>query len=223
LFGQNKRKSSRECLLQGGCSPNHLFFADNSLLFCRANFNEWGNLLKVLEVYEAASGQKLNADKTSIFFSRNTGANFKTLISSYVGVASFLCYKKYLVLPALVGRSKMKTFEGIQSWVRKMVDGWMKKFLSLAGKEILIKAIVQAIPTYSMSVFQLPKKLCSNLNSIMCRFWWGHSAGAKGMAWRSWGRLGVPKRKGSMGFRDLEIFNRKARVEIAKIPKVLGC
>jgi hypothetical protein len=47
----------------------------------------------------------------------------------------------------------MKTFESIQSRVRKKVDGWKEKFISQAGKEILLKAVVQAIPTYSISVF----------------------------------------------------------------------
>lgn len=36
-----------------------------------------------------------------------------------------------------------------------------------AGKDVLVKAVVQAIPTYSMSVFQLPAGLCKNLNAIL--------------------------------------------------------
>ena len=51
---------------------NHLFFANDGLLFCRATPIEWNRLAKILEVYEKASGQLLNRDKTSIFFSRNT-------------------------------------------------------------------------------------------------------------------------------------------------------
>jgi hypothetical protein len=57
----------------GGTRLSHLFFADDNLLFCRANFIEWGNIMEILKLYEKASDQKLNADKTSIFFSRNTG------------------------------------------------------------------------------------------------------------------------------------------------------
>ena len=45
--------------------------------------------------------------------------------------------------------------------------------LSKVGKEVLIKAIVQAIPTYTMGVFQLPVKLCDELNSLCSKFWWG--------------------------------------------------
>jgi hypothetical protein len=59
---------------------SHLFFADNNLLFCKANSVEWHRLTKILEKYEKASGQKLNRDKTSIFFSRNTCLNKKNFI-----------------------------------------------------------------------------------------------------------------------------------------------
>ena len=42
--------------------------------------------------------------------------------------------------------------------------------LSKAGKEILIKAVVQAIPTYTMSYFKLPDSLCEELMSMMGPF-----------------------------------------------------
>jgi len=87
--------------------------------------------------------------------------------------------------------------------VRKKLDGWNEKFMSQAGKETLIKTVVQAIPKYSMSMFQLPKKLCSNLNSMMSRFWWGKSVDTKSVAWMSESRLGAPKKEGGMGFRGL--------------------
>jgi hypothetical protein len=50
---------------------------------------------------------------------------------------------------------------------------WKEKFLSQAGNEIFLKATVQAIPTYTMSIFMLSKTLCKDINSIMQRFWWG--------------------------------------------------
>jgi hypothetical protein len=50
---------------------NHLFFADGSLLFCKADVTHWNQMSKILGLYERASGQRLNRAKTAIFFSKN--------------------------------------------------------------------------------------------------------------------------------------------------------
>lgn len=57
---------------RGKLHVNHLLFADDNLLFCRANSLEWSRLVFLLDTYEKASGQRLNKKKTSILFSRNT-------------------------------------------------------------------------------------------------------------------------------------------------------
>jgi hypothetical protein len=46
---------------------SHLFFADNSLLFCKATPLYWQRMTQILSKYEMASGQRLNQAKTSIF------------------------------------------------------------------------------------------------------------------------------------------------------------
>lgn len=55
-----------------GPKISHLFFADDSLIFCQATSEECSNFLKILENYKKAFGQQLNREKTSLFFSRNT-------------------------------------------------------------------------------------------------------------------------------------------------------
>jgi len=87
------------------------------------------------------------------------------------------------------------------------MNGWKEKFLSHAGKEILLKAVLQAIPTYSMSIFQLQKTLCREINTLMAKFWWGHKENTSKISWMSWSKLGRSKNSGGLGYQDLEAFN----------------
>ena len=79
--------------------------------------------------------------------------------------------------------------------------------LSRAGKEILIKVVAQSIPTYTMSVFLLPLKLCDELNSLCAKFWWGQVGNERKIHWKSWDKLSTSKKEGGMGFQDLRAFN----------------
>ena len=74
------------------------------------------------------------------------------------------------------GKNKVSTFKDVRERIAKRVTGWEEKLILKAGREVLIKIVAQAIPTYSMSLFQLPKTLCSDINSIMAKYWWGQTS-----------------------------------------------
>ena len=70
-----------------GCPMiTHLFFADDSLLFCKASRQECQKLIEILELYEAALGQKINADKSSVSFSHNAPSGLKNEVLDILGL-----------------------------------------------------------------------------------------------------------------------------------------
>ncbi|KAA3474808.1 reverse transcriptase [Gossypium australe] len=71
------------------------------------------------------------------------------------------------------------------------IEGWSTKFLSQGGKEVFIKSVLQAIPTFTMSCFLLSISLCRMMESIFAKFWWQKGKG----------------RKGGLGFRNMAQFN----------------
>ena len=87
------------------------------------------------------------------------------------------------------------------------MKGWKEKLLSQAGREILIKAVVQAIPAYTMNCFKLPVNLCKDIEAITRRFWWGQKDQERKVHWISWTKLCQPKGHGGLGFRELQKFN----------------
>ncbi len=79
--------------------------------------------------------------------------------------------------------------------------------MSQAGREVLIKAVIQAIPTYAMSCFKFPAGLCEELSSMATGFWWGRKNGERKIHWLSRKKFLTSKKEGGMGFRDLQLFN----------------
>ncbi|KAL8133670.1 hypothetical protein AgCh_008927 [Apium graveolens] len=187
---------------------SHLFFADDSFIFCKAKGDMAARVSCMLQMYEIASGQKINKEKSSIFFSANTGQEEKDLCCNALGFQEANGGTTYLGLPNAVGRNKNAIFGYLKSHMQKRVEGWDKKYLSKGGKEILLKTVSQALPTYAMSIFLLPKQICSDLENIMCKYWWRSSASKpKGIHWMSWDRMCMKKSEGGLGFRKLHDFN----------------
>ena len=111
-------------------SVSHLFFAEDSVLFCWANESECQVILDILDVYERGSGQKINKDKTNIYFRSNTQHDLQARIQQFLGVSAIKQYEKYLGLPAFVGRAKKQGFAYIKEWIWKKIQGWKEKLLS---------------------------------------------------------------------------------------------
>lgn len=70
-----------------------------------------------------------------------------------------------------------------------MLSSWKTGMLSQAMREVLIKAVAQAIPTYIMSCFAIPNSICDNMESLICRFWWGGNEDTSKTHWVSWKKL----------------------------------
>ncbi|XP_052478837.1 uncharacterized mitochondrial protein AtMg00310-like [Gossypium raimondii] len=115
--------------------------------------------------------------------------------------------ERYLGLPNVVGRRKKESFQYLKEKVHNRIEGWSTRMLSQGGKEVFLKAVLQAIPTYAMSCFLLPKSLCRDMESIFAKFWWQKAHGRRGIHWCQWKYLCRSKENGGLGFRDMAKFN----------------
>jgi hypothetical protein len=111
-------------------------------------------------------------------------------------------------MPTEIARAATASFKFLAERVWRSVtsvSGWP---LSRAGKEVWLKAVVQAIPNHVMSCFQVPVSTCEKMKSSIADHWWGFEDGCKKMHWKSWDWLSSPKSLGGLGFRDFVLFNQ---------------
>ncbi|KAL0415808.1 UNVERIFIED_CONTAM: hypothetical protein Slati_3412700 [Sesamum latifolium] len=138
-------------------------------------------------------------------FSKNTPATLRTELADYHKIRVEAAHVKYLGLPAVLGRSKGEKFQQISEKLWRRSLGWKERFLSQAGRTVLVKLIMQAMPMYAMLCFRLPNKLLNKLTSITSAFWWNTGEGKK-IHWFKWNDL-CKSRNESLGFRELQSFN----------------
>lgn len=93
----------------------------------------------------------------------------KQVVSQSLDIQKEALAKRYLGLPIEVGRNMNDVFEYLSTQVKGIIEGWCSREASCAGREVLIKSIAQAVPTYSMSCFLLPINICKKVRSTVAK------------------------------------------------------
>uniref|UniRef100_A0A0A9C5C5 Reverse transcriptase n=1 Tax=Arundo donax TaxID=35708 RepID=A0A0A9C5C5_ARUDO len=74
---------------------------------------------------------------------------------------------------------KRGAFQSLEEHFAKRLSDWTERYISSAGKEVLIKAVAHALPTYCMSIFKLTAGLSDELMRKMRLYWWGVENGKR--------------------------------------------
>ncbi|KAK2638012.1 hypothetical protein Ddye_025807 [Dipteronia dyeriana] len=106
-------------------------------------------------------------------FSPNVTTTIRKDIQSLFRIDNCNSQDRYLGFPSMVGRNKRILFGDIKERVWKKMRDCKDSYSSFGEIKVLIKAIVQAIPTNSMNIFKLPVSLCKELIATASKFWWG--------------------------------------------------
>lgn len=81
---------------------------------------------------------------------------------------------------------------------------WEDKNLSYAKRATLIKAVAQAIPTYVMNSFLLPKEFCKKIDNMTANFWWEESK----IHWKNRKDHCTPEKEEGLRLRTFEDFKK---------------
>jgi hypothetical protein len=162
---------------------SHLLFADDCLIFTQATKRGADRISEILELYNRGSDQLVNKGKSAVFFSENCDQDTKREVHEGLQIPTEALGEKYSGLPTAAGKCSDGTFDSMADRIKGFINGWGGQSLSCAGREVLIKANAQAVPTYPMSCFKIPALTCKKIKNYISNYWWGSSIDNHKLHW----------------------------------------
>ncbi|KAA3459814.1 reverse transcriptase [Gossypium australe] len=98
--------------------------------------NRGVNVFKdILSEYEACSGQCVDFEKSTVFFSLNVTDQDRNLVVQVLGVRCSNDPNRYLGLPNMVGRKRKLAFQVLKDRIKQRINNWSTKHISQGDKE----------------------------------------------------------------------------------------
>ncbi|KAL6194501.1 hypothetical protein ACLB2K_035585 [Fragaria x ananassa] len=195
-----------------GFRVSNLMFADDCLIFAKATKKAAGNINTVLNAFAAASGQKINLHKSSLYFSDKVPAGTRNNIVNVINIQQKSSIGKYLGINNVMFWKDPINAKDLMQKLSKRLAGWKQNTLSRAGKLTLIKSNVAGMPNHVMACFKCSKKLTDEIDKQERNFLWGTDMKQAPVAWKDICKL---KALGGLGIRPSAFFNNAALAKLA--------
>ncbi|MFS7970880.1 hypothetical protein Hanom_Chr09g00826111 [Helianthus anomalus] len=114
---------------------------------------------------------------------------------------------KFLGLTIGANMKRVKNWKPVIDKFNSKLSAWKANCLSFAGRMVLAKVVMGALPNYYFSMYLAPKKVVNTLDAIRRDFIWGRKAGKHKTRWIAWDKMTRIKHKGGFGLGDLRSAN----------------
>ena len=193
----------------------HLLFVDDILIFSDGSRRSMGALNRGLDLFRVPTGMVINEDKSTISWANLPEESIQLLRELFrfpnrnldEGV-------KYLVFHLKPNSYRKIEWAWLLSKIEKRIGAWSHKWLSRAGRLVLVKAVLEAMPIYWMPLIWIPKGILEKIRKLCFSFLWRGSQAKKTMPWVRWERLALPKALGGWGLKNIFNFSKDLATKV---------
>lgn len=146
--------------------PNitHQQYADDTIFPGKSSVHEALGFKNILQAYMDASGQKVNNEKSEIYF-LNTNPKVENQICGIMGFKKGLFPCKYLGISLEKGSRHSGVWMDMLEKVDNWIGSWKDKWLTKAGKITKIRSVLSAIPIFPMACLPLSNWVSTKFES----------------------------------------------------------
>jgi len=177
-------------------------------LFAEANIDQVGVVKAILDDFCDISGQKVNAGKSRIYFSKNVNHNRCKEISDFFNFIPTSNLRKYLGMPILHEQSSKATYNFLLNKMDARLANWKSNMLSMAARHTLVSSVLSAMSSYAMQTVPLPLSTCDEIDKRCRNLIWGSSSTNRKPHLVSWDSVCTHKEDGGLGLRKAHYQNK---------------
>lgn len=208
LIDSEKRASDiRGLRISDIFSLTHLLFVDDVLILLDGSIRDSRSFSKILLLFSSATGMLANQSKSTITCSHTS------VQESYFAQQAFpynihpldrgLKYLGHWLKPTC---QRIVDSVWLVSKLEKRLNVWSFRYLSRAGRPMLIKSVLEATLVFWMALAWIPRNILGRLKQLCNRYLWNGNQDKRLFAWISWQKITLPKKWGGWGLKDLPAF-----------------
>jgi hypothetical protein len=179
-------------------TPLHSQFVDDTLLMNTPTVREATKLNSILSDFLDASGMLLNLDKSKLYFF-NTPALVQAHLSRLLGIARRSLHSTYLGIPLTRESAKYISWDSLLLSISNRLNNWTFKRLNIVARLVLLKSVLQALPTYLFTALAASISVIKAIRSLQRNFFWKGNQNNKKWALVGWDKLCKPKKREGLG------------------------
>jgi hypothetical protein len=187
----------------------HLLFVDDVLIMTKDSIEEWKEINKVLTLFCSASDLQINAQKTT-FLHFGVSQQVLDVLKSYYHYnfqdLSDRVQVSWIFLK--MGRYKSDDWLWLLEKYEKRIRHWCNRWLSIGGRLVLIKVVLESQPVYWLALSNIPAMILQRIRQLIFGFLWTGCKKKKSFHLCNWNIIARPKLFGGWGLRNLLCFSR---------------
>lgn len=187
------------------------FYADDMVFFVAPKQQDLVIAKVILEIFGQASGLRTNGNKCLISPIHCDLEDTVTLLRFFPGkLAPFPV--RYLGIPLAISRLKKADLQPLVDKVANCLPTWKGSLINKAGRAVLIKAKLSAIPVHTALAIEISPWVIKCIDKLRRSFLWsGNSTTKGGCCSVAWPKVS-PARARGLGIIDLKLFGYALRM-----------